>query len=96
MVHQLAAGDVLRVRFSVYVMDLEVAEADDASAVEEGAPEADSLSFLRVGFKKLGPAKQKILKRIAEMQLPGGDTGLAILATDELRFDLAAIGAEEN
>lgn len=89
MVHQLAPGDIIRVRFIVYVMDLEIVEAETAAEPKENQQDADSLSFLRVGFKTLGQARQKILKRIAEMQLPGGEKGLAVLASDELRFELA-------
>lgn len=89
MVHQLAPGDVIQIRFLVYLMDLEIVEAETAVEPRENQQDADSLSFLRVGFRTLGHAKQKILKRIAEMQLPGGEKGLAVLASDQLRFELA-------
>lgn len=96
MIHDLAPGDIIGARFLVYIMDLEDIEGDETDVDEECAPEADSLSFLRVGYKRLGSAKQKILKRIAQMQLPGGERGMAILATDELQFDTVAKDVSED
>ena len=58
-------------------------------------PQEESISFMRPDFKKLGNAKQKILKRLAELKLPGGDSGWAQLCRDALQFKEIGNGADE-
>ena len=90
-VKDIAAGEVMEVRFSAYVKDLELTESEDEDneSVGEGQPENESYSFIRPGMKKLGAAKEKILKRMTEMQLPGGAEGWSVLCRDARRFDPA-------
>lgn len=88
-VQDVAAGEEIEVRFSAYVKDLELTEDEDNEPAGEGQPENESYSFIRPGMKKLGAAKEKILKRMAEMRLPGGAEGWSVLCQDARRFDAA-------
>jgi hypothetical protein len=85
--HEVAPGEVIEIRFGVYVKDLELVDGEAGAEPEEGRPENESYSFIRPGFQQLGRAKQMILKRMAERQLPGGEDGWAVLCRDARRFD---------
>jgi len=95
LIFDAAAGDTIAASFSVYIKDLDLVESHEPEGNGEIVPQEESISFMRPDFKKLGNAKQKILKRLAELKLAGGDSGWAQLCCDALQFKEIGNGADE-
>jgi hypothetical protein len=95
-IHDLAAGEIIAASFRVYIKDLDLVEPPEPHDDEDAPPQEDSFSFkfMRSDFKKLGRAKQKILKRLAEMKLSEGPHGWVQLCSDALQFK--EIGADDD
>ena len=51
---------------------------------------------MRPDFRKLGRAKQRILKRLAEMKLPEGPDGWVELCSDKLKFQEIGAGGDND
>jgi hypothetical protein len=96
LVHDLAAGDVLTASFRVYIKDLDLVEPPETDGDEEARPQDESFSFMRPDFRKLGRAKQRILKRLAEMKLPEGPDGWVELCSDKLKFQEIDAGGDND
>jgi hypothetical protein len=92
-VYGLAPGDIVKVSFTVYIKDLDLVEPPDE---EDPATREDSFSFMRDDFKKLGRAKQKILKRLAEMKLPEEVSGRVQLCSDAVQFEEIGIAGDNH
>jgi len=94
-VFDIAAGDTIAGSFRAYIKDLDLVELHEPDDDGDVASREDSFSFMRADFRILGSAKQRILKRLAEMKLPGGDSGWAQLCRDALQFKEIGDAADE-
>jgi hypothetical protein len=95
LIFDAAAGDIITASFNVYIKDLDLVESHEPDCNGDVVPQEESISFMRPDFKKLGNAKQKILKRLAELKLPGGDSGWAQLCRVALQFKEIGNGTDE-
>lgn len=87
MVHNLSCGDVITANFKIYVKDLEpVEEGQVVKENDQVENIGQTHSLIMHRFSNLSIAKQKVLKRLAGMQIPGGENGWLVICQDELSF----------
>jgi hypothetical protein len=90
-ISDLADGDVVEARFSVYSKDLAIAP----SATGNSMTQTETYSFLLVDLDQLSTPKQRLLKRFAELHLPNEGIDWVVVCQHAIRFDADDAGGKE-